>query len=137
MDLLSITASLIAVIKLTTSVVEYLSNVKDAPRERAQCAIEASNIYNLLTILRYRVEEGDFNKPWFSTIRTLAVQGGPLDQYKKALEQVQKKIEKVPAAKRLGNNILWPFTKREIAEILSRIERLKNLVLVALEMDHL
>jgi hypothetical protein len=79
MDPISFTASFIAILQLTTTVVEYLHYVKDAPKVRARCAIEASKLFNLLNNLKYRLEEADTNQPWYTTVRGLAVKDGPLD----------------------------------------------------------
>lgn len=68
--------------------IEYLNDVKDAPKDRAQCAIEVLNLYNLLTTLRYRLKEGTSNKPWYAAVRALGVKNGPLNQYKLTLEQL-------------------------------------------------
>ena len=35
MDPLSVTASIIAILQLTSKVIEYLNDVKDAPKDRA------------------------------------------------------------------------------------------------------
>ena len=88
MDPLSITAT---ILQLTSRVIEYLNDVKDAPKDRAQCAIEASNLYSLLTTLRYRLEEGNSNEPWYAEVQKLCTKDGPLDQYKLALGQLQAK----------------------------------------------
>lgn len=137
MDPLSITASIIAVLQLTSSVVEYLDSVKDASKDRASCAIEASNLYGLLVNLRFRLEEANPNEPWYTAVRALAAQNGPLDQYKSALEQLQPKVITGSGIKKIGNALVWKFNKEEVMTILSRIERLKSLVQIALEMDHL
>lgn len=89
MDLLSVTASIIAILQLTSKVTEHLNAVKDAPKEREQCAIEALNLLSLLFKLKGRVEEGSSNERWYTTVRELGVQNEPLDQYKHALEQLQ------------------------------------------------
>ena len=48
-DPLSITASIVAVLRLTSIVIEYYaSSVKDSSKDRVQCANEALNLYNLL-----------------------------------------------------------------------------------------
>ena len=44
MDPLSVTASIIATLQLKSKVTEYLDAVKDAPKEREQCAIETLNL---------------------------------------------------------------------------------------------
>lgn len=87
MDPLSITA---AILQLTSRVIEYLNDVKDAPKDRAQCAIEALNLYSLLTTLRYRLE-GNSNEPWYAEVQKLCTKDGPLNQYKLALGQLQAK----------------------------------------------
>ena len=137
MDPLSITASIIAVLQLSAKVLAYLNDVKDAPKDRAQCAIETSNLYNLLFNLRVRVEEGDPMKPWYTAVRALAVENGPLDQFKQALETLQTKMTDGCRLKRTGEALMWKFKKEEIASILDRMERLKTLVEIALQMDHL
>ncbi|KAI9768507.1 MAG: hypothetical protein M1839_004029 [Geoglossum umbratile] len=136
MDPLSVTASIITILQLTSKVIECLNDVKDAPKDRAQCAIEASNLYNLLTMLRYRLEEGTSNEPWNVAVRALSVKNGPLDQYKLTLEQLQTKITRQGGMNKMGQFLLWKFIKEEVMEVLARIERLKTLVQISLEMDH-
>ena len=137
MDPLSITASIIALLQLTNTVIGYLNDVKDASTDRARCALEASNLYNLLVTLRFRLEEGRSNEPWYAAVRALGVENGPLDQYKHALEQLQTKITSGRGINKMGNTLLWKYIKEEVTSILSRMERLKTLVQIALEMDHL
>jgi hypothetical protein len=137
MDPLSATASIIAILQLTGKVLGYLSDVKDAPKECQKCAIEASNLQHLLINLRYRLEQGQTGDSWFTEVRTLSVENGPLDQYRQALEQLQSKIEVSNSVQKIKRQLAWNFNKAEIAEILARMERLKSLVSIALEMDHL
>ncbi|KAH0556261.1 hypothetical protein GP486_005815, partial [Trichoglossum hirsutum] len=136
MDPLSVTVSIITILQLTGKVIDYLNGVKDAPKDRAQCAIEASNLYNLLITLRYRLEEGTSNEPWNTAVQALSVKDGPLDQYKLALEQLQTKITRQGGMNKVGHFLLWKFIKEDVVEVLARIERLKSLVQIALEMDH-
>jgi hypothetical protein len=137
MDGLSAAASIIAVLQLTGNVITYLNDVKDAPKECQQCTIEVSNLQNLLINLRYRFEQGQKTDPWFTTIRALTVENGPFDQYKQALEQLLSKIEIQHVGQIIGRRLFWTFSKTEITSILKRIERLKSLVNIALEIDHL
>jgi hypothetical protein len=137
MDLLSVTASIIAIIQLSAKVLSYLNDVKDASKDRVACAVEASNLYNLLINLRFRLEEGDSSQPWYIAVRALAVEHGPLDQFKQALEMLQAKMTDGGRLKKAGEALMWKFKKEEIAGILARMERLKTLVEIALQMDHL
>jgi hypothetical protein len=137
MDGLSAAASIIAVLQLTGAVIGYLNDVKDAPKECQQCTIEASNIQNLLINLRYRLEQGQAGDPWFTAVRALNIENGPLDQYKQALEQLRSRVETQDGVQKVKRRLLWKFNKEEVASILARMERLNSLVNIALEMDHL
>jgi hypothetical protein len=137
MDGLSAAASIIAVLQLTGAVIGYLNDVKDAPKECQQCTIEASNIQNLLINLRYRLEQGQAGDPWFTAVRALNIENGPLDQYKQALEQLRSRVETQDGVQKVKRRLLWKFSKEEVASILARMERLNSLVNIALEMDHL
>jgi hypothetical protein len=131
MDPLSFSASLITVLDLTVTLMRFVNDVRHAPRERSQIAREASNIYALLTTLRFRVEEADSDDPWFDQVKALAVADGPLDEFQVILKQLVVKIQ--PASKL--KDLLWKFAKHEVEVALTRIERLKSLVTLALAND--
>lgn len=137
MDPLSATASIIAILQLSARVLSYLNDVKDTSKGHAQCTIEASNIHNLLTNLRFRLEEGRGHQPWFTTVQALAVENGPLDQFKQALETLQAKMTGGGQLKKFGRALVWKFKKEELDAILARMERLKTLIEIALQIDHL
>lgn len=137
MDPLSVTASIIAILQLSAKVLGYLNDVKDASKDRMQCAVETSNLYNLLFNLRVHLEEGSPDEPWYTAVRALDVENGPLDQFKQALEILQTKMTDGGRLKKARKALLWTFKKEEIASILSRMERLKTLIKIALQMDDL
>lgn len=137
MDPLSVTASIITVLDLTAKVISFLNGIKNASKERATCAIEASNVFNLLTNLRYRLEEATPGDPWFTAVRALGMENGPLDQFKGTLEELIAKLTLGNAFKKMGRAIVWKLEKAEVNDIISRIERFKSLIQIALEMDHL
>ncbi|KAH7093338.1 ankyrin repeat domain-containing protein [Paraphoma chrysanthemicola] len=136
MDPLSITGSIIAILQLSAKVLAYLNDVKDASKDRAQCEIEMSNLYSLLVSLRSRLEEGSASQPWYTAVRALASENGPLDQYKQALETLQAKMNDGSRLKKVGEALMWKFREEEVMSFLARIERLKTLIGVALELDH-
>jgi len=137
MDSLSGTASVIAVLQLTAEVIKYLNDVKNAPEECQRCMTEASNLQNLLINLLYHLNRGKSGDPWYIAVRALGVENGPLDQYKQALEQLQSKVEIQDDVQKVKRRLLWKFSKEEVTSILARMERLKSVVSIALEMDHL
>ncbi|OBT85043.1 hypothetical protein VE02_07148 [Pseudogymnoascus sp. 03VT05] len=137
MDPLSITASIIAIVQLTGVIIGCLNDLKDTSKDRAQCAIEISNVSNLLVTLMYRLDEVSSNDTWYGEVQALAAVNGPIDQYRSALEQLKSKFTSSASSRtKIGGALSWKFSKEEVANILMRIERLKSLTQIALEMDH-
>ena len=137
MDPLSLSASIIAVLQLSSTVLGYLNDIKDASKGRAKCAIEASNLYSLLFNLRFRLEEGNRTEAWYAAVRALGVENGPLDQFKQALEELESRMTGGSKLRKASHALMWNFSKDEVYSILNRMERVKTLVQIALEMDHL
>jgi hypothetical protein len=83
--------------------------------------MEASNLYYLLNLLQgHRAAKAEL---WLDA---------PLKEYKESPEDLISKIGKQP---QIVKRITWPFTKKEIEHILARMERLKSLLNVALDVD--
>ena len=135
MDPLSLTASIVAVLQMTGKLLSYLNDVRNTTKDQAQLAVEASNIYGLLTSLRFRVEQSNAHDPWFSAVHKLSMENGPLDQAKEALERLVSKVEPSQGIQRLGRQLMWNFDKSEMRDIVHKIERIKTLVNIALTDD--
>jgi hypothetical protein len=138
MDPLSVAARIIAILQLSNKVIGYMNDVKEASKERAKCAIEATNLHSLLTNLRYRLEDADANTPWSTAVRALAIDKGPLDQFKQTLELLNDRMTGATGhVGKMREGLMWKFKRQEIEDVLRSIERLKALVGIALQMDHL
>jgi len=137
MDGLSGAASIIAVVQIAGSVITYLNDVKNAPKECRKCVVEISNSNTLLLKLDLWLSESNSEDPWYVEVHALAIKDGPLDQYKQALQHLLTKVEPKNKVQKLANVLTWNFIKEEVAGVLARMERLKSLVSIALEMDHL
>ncbi|GAB7336610.1 hypothetical protein MBLNU13_g10308t1 [Cladosporium sp. NU13] len=88
MDPLIITSGIIAVLQATKEVISYLKETKDAPKELTKVYEEARSLVILLYEFKDLVanHNHDSLEPWLRATSGLAVRGGLLDQYKKALE---------------------------------------------------
>ena len=131
-------ASVAQLIDVTSKVVNYLNNVKDAPKDRVKVLREATGLLLLFTDLSCRLDETtSTTDPWFAGLRSLGGEGGPLMEFKSAMEGIADKLAPATSGMNIRRAIRWPFDKKEIEAILSRIERLKSLVGLALQKDHL
>ena len=133
MEPLSITVSITALLQVTKSIISYLLDVHDAPVDRTKFAIEVSQLETLLPILQARVEQGKPEDPWFAAV--LALGNGPLDQLKSHLDKLALKLKPAKGIKGVINRVTWVLTKAEVTDILSKIERTKSFVTLALTGD--
>ena len=131
------TASIIAILELTTRLTGYINDVRHATREQAKVAVEASNLYGLLTSLRFRVEEVQSKDPWFNQVKLLGRENGPLDQFKEVLDKMVLQISSSRKRDQVKSVLTWKFTKLEVEDALKRMERLKSLIQCALTADML
>lgn len=138
-SVVGLVASIVQLIETTTKVVGYVNDVREAPTERAQFARHASSLLALLIDLRYRVEEAkSTSDPWFAALRGLGAPGGPVDQLQGKMEYLATKLE--PSTGRLskvGKALAWALGKKEMEEALAQIERVKTLIMLALQNDQL
>jgi hypothetical protein len=138
MDPLSLTASIVAVLQLTSTLTSYINEARNATAEQAKVAVEASNLYSLLTTLRFRVEEAEksqSNDPWYGQVKLLGKTNGPLDQFKDILDTMVNKLSSSRKRDQFKSALLWKFTEREVEDALARMERLKSLISYALAND--
>ena len=136
MDPVSITASIISILQLATTVIGYLNNIRNATAEQREVAIETSNLYGLLTSLRFRVEAARYADPWFQQVQLLGFKNGPLDQLKDNLETMIRKLSSSSRKRdQIKSALMWNYTKSEVEEVLKRMERLKSLITCALTND--
>ena len=135
MDPLSVTASIVAVLQLTSTLTGYINDVRHATAEQAKLAVEASNLYNLLTSLRFRVETAQVDDSWFGQVRMLGMHNGPLAQFKDILESMVAQVSSSRKRDQIKSALMWKFTKSEVENALERMERLKSFVNCALTGD--
>jgi hypothetical protein len=135
-DPLSISAGIIAVLQLTSTVVQYLNGVKDASEERLRIRDEITSASFLLYMLRDRAEQASLGEAWLSTVISLSVPKGPLEQFKRALERLATRLAPTKKLEKIERALRWPFQREEIKDILSTIERQKSLFDLALQNDH-
>ena len=129
------TASIIAILQLTTALTGYFNDVRNATSEQAKVAVEAGNLCGLLTSLRFRVEAARSEDPWFQQVKMLGFKQGPLDQLKDTLENMVEKTSSARKRDQVISAMIWKFKKSEVEDALKRMERLKTLITCALTND--
>ena len=136
MDPLSLSASIIAILTLSVTVVQYLNDVKAATEDRQTVLQEIAYASGLLTLFKNLAEKAEWGETWSVTVTSLATPDGPLEQFRRALEHLVQKLQPVSGIKKAVKALEWPFQKKEIKDILHTIERQKTFFTLALQNDH-
>ena len=156
MDPLSITASAIAIIQLTTDLISgarsYYKSVKNSPKEIAELVHELESFDVLLKSLRDTSQREDERHK--QQMDQLVCNVGP-EQKASRLPMIQKTMEadaplslcynemlvfKTKLTKdqsRTQRSLKWPFEKYEIKAVIRRLRNLKSLLDTAIASDHL
>ena len=138
MDPLSITASITALLQLTSTVIQYVNGVRGAAEDCGRILSELAGVNSILLILQDEADRDEQDDQWSSTFESLKRPGGPLEQFEKALKRLSSKLApSITGLKKVGKTISWPFQKEEVKEILSSIERQKALLNLARQNDHM
>lgn len=140
-DPLSATASIIAVLQLSSTVLRYLVDVKDASADRNSLIHEISSTRGILTTLNETVDDARVSdESWSATIRSLEDPNGPLNVLTTTLQSLATTLKgSAPATgiKKAVDSLRWPFKQSEVDKILRVIERQKSTLSLALENDHI
>ena len=130
-------ASIVTLIEITMKTIKYLNKVKDASEDRSRLRQETSNILPLFISLQGKVEAAKNHQSveWLHHVRGLAVENGPLDQLRSALEHLAKRLKPKNGLKGVAHAFVWTLHKDESEALLARIERVKTTINLALQGD--
>jgi hypothetical protein len=137
MDPLSITASIAALLQLSSTVVRYLSELKSAANDRQKILGEVVVLSGLLYHLQNLVSRAQQHDEWLATMRSLAVPGGPLEHIRLSLEFLSAKLAPQAGLKKVGKALSWSFQEKEIKGFLEAMERQKAVISLAMQNDHM
>jgi hypothetical protein len=135
MDPLSITASIIAIIQISSDIVSYVNGATGATKERKQLRDEVRSCEFILQRLSDEVSDVEEGNTWLATIKALESHDAPLGRLHDALIAIKAKLEPKKGLKNAFSTLKWPFDKKEIEKVISTIEHEKNLLGLALTND--
>ena len=129
---ISLAASIITFLELSTSISQFIGEVKGAAKNIHTLSEDIEAMESLLLLLEQFAHP---RKTWLGA-DAKAAGNRPLEQYRRLLDLLKKKLK--PLSKnRVVAALLWPFKKREIKEILDSVERQKVAFMLALQNEQL
>jgi ankyrin repeat domain-containing protein 50 len=157
MDPLSLTASLIAVLQISGTVIsalyEYRTSVKSAASDAARIISELNGLRGVLESLLQAVEREDGGEDLnvigapgsaggsrLATVKALAQPNGELARCKADLEALCVKLGSHGAAsvsgwKKVKRALEWPFKEKDVEKLLQSVQRAKGTMHLALSAD--
>ncbi|KFY98178.1 hypothetical protein V500_01789 [Pseudogymnoascus sp. VKM F-4518 (FW-2643)] len=140
-DPLSATASIIAVLQLSSTVLRYLVDVKEASGDRKSLIHEISSTCGILSTLNETVVDARVSdESWSATIRLLKDPNGPLNVLTTTLQSLETTLKDLALAtgiRKAVDSLRWPFKQSEVDKILRVIERQKSTLSLALDNNHI
>jgi hypothetical protein len=140
MDPLSITASVIALIQISSTIISvckgYISAVKDAPHDLRTCLIEVGSIKSVLEVLESLIpedEDGARNSDIWIIVDKLKGSEGPLQGCMRALKALNSLLPLLEKEKPMKlSHLAWPFKEGKARKLLEEIGRHKATISLAL-----
>ncbi|RYP13523.1 hypothetical protein DL765_006845 [Monosporascus sp. GIB2] len=135
MDPLSTTASVIAVLQLSSDVFKYIIGATGAAKDRKRLREEIVACETVLLQLQDHADDADGSAKWWEKVKALEGPDTPLYRLGRALEAVKAKLEPKKGLDKTLSALKWPFDEKEVEMLISTIQREKSLLQLALTCD--
>jgi hypothetical protein len=142
MDPLSVTASLIAILQISGTVIstlyEYRKGVKYASKDAAKIIEELNSLRGVLECLLSAAENEELvteGLSRLSTFRQLAKPNGELERCKVDLLALNAELQPESGWKALRQALIWPLKETDVKNTLDNIQRYKSTLHFALSTD--
>ena len=139
MEPLSIVASFIAVIDISSKVIticyRYRGAVKNAPRDLLRVQNEVTGFRSIVERLHQLVIE-DPQSQGFPTLEKQTGPDGPLAQCLEELESLKRRLEPETGWRAAGKALMWPLREGDAVKSLDFIGRVKQTLQLALLADN-
>ncbi|KAI0973656.1 ankyrin repeat-containing domain protein [Xylaria arbuscula] len=135
MDPLSVTASIIAVLQLSSDVINYIICATGATKARRSLREEILCCETVLLQLQDHADDSDGDTVWSDKIKNLEGPGTPLYRLRIALEVLKARLGLKKGWNKVISAIKWPFDEKEVERLIAVIQREKSLLQLALTND--
>jgi hypothetical protein len=140
MDPLSVTASAIAILQISGTIInlcyDYRSRVKNAAKEASRIVNELNGLRSVIDLLFVLLEDESEKKSMpHSALDRLAQSDGVLTRCINELKALEKKLEPKDGWRAAKAAILWPLNESDVKKVLHDIESTRSTVQLALAAD--
>ncbi|KAJ7784218.1 ankyrin repeat-containing domain protein [Mycena metata] len=136
MEAIGLAASILQLIQATKPVFDYVKDVRDGPVQRSEIVANMAALTALLGVLQTQSTALSSNSgPVFTAIKGLTT---PLDELRDLLVKIGRKVQDPKTTtQKLKGRLTWTLDKSDVQDLLLKVERVKTLVMLAIQNDHL
>lgn len=140
MDPLSITASAIAILQISGTIInicyDYRSRVKNGAKEASCIITELNSLRQVIDSLYVLLEDESERTLWQrSAVNKLAQEDGPLARCIVELKALKEKLKPKKGWSATKAAILWPLKELDVKKVLQDLDRTKSTLQLALATD--
>jgi hypothetical protein len=129
---IGLAASIVTVIEVTSKTITYLNDVRTSSEERKRLSNEVADLYGRLTTLKCRIEDPNATDPWFQAVQGLTM---PLAHFKATMTELSSRLAEKRGVDKMVASLRWTLDKKAVLGYLAEVERMKSLVIWALQED--
>ncbi|KAG4290164.1 hypothetical protein FPRO06_02050 [Fusarium proliferatum] len=135
MDPLGATASIIAILQLSTAATHYLVSAKGATKQQRRLHEEIRACEGMLLQLKDILEN---ERPDPTRAPRISLLEGPYSPFKRLVtlfESIKVRLAPKIGLNKVISSLAWPFNEKDVGELVAAIQREKGLLHLALETD--
>jgi hypothetical protein len=139
MDPISLTASAIAILQISGTIINlcynYRSRVKNAAKEASRIVNELNSLRSVIESLFIILEDESAKFTEHSALEKLAQDNGSLTRCISELKALERKLEPREGWRAARAAIFWPLKESDMKKFLQDVERTKSTTQLALAVD--
>ena len=132
MDIVSDVAAIVALVETTLKTVKFIRDLKDAKDDRAKIVRDLEGCAGILQKIVATVQQDAQSLP---NLASLVVPEGPLDQYKKEIEDLVPKLTTPHGVFGIAKTVKFTTSKQKIQETVTTLDQYKSTFLICLNFD--
>ncbi|KAK0451245.1 uncharacterized protein EV420DRAFT_1646320 [Desarmillaria tabescens] len=134
-EALGIVSSITGLVQNTATIVKYLQDVKNAPKERHDLLRELQYVDSYLSSAERQIRAATENDKWLAELKESKK---PFDEFSDFLLELKERLEAGSSRwRRTFHRLRWTLTKESVEGDLKKIERFKTFLMIVIQHDHL
>lgn len=122
------------VLQIAPSVVKFIVDVKNAPRERRALLAEVISTSGILVMLKNVLEQPDGADAWAKEIMKVDGMQEALRGIQDILSSLHKELDpKADRRSRIKDSVAWPFKDKDVEQMLEKMGRFKQQMMLAMQ----